>query len=382
MTPIVSGEGIRSAGNINLRLSSRCHWAVSSMGRANMEARLTIDGRIRIVILSGAGTPCGTSAATILCLALHPLRGRAATSGRRGPPGLRGGADRPRRAGDGRAGERAALRLLQMAVDWAIGAAAPVNLDVLAERSGAVRPVGPAADGSGTNDGCASTSPVEAAGAVVPAGADLGLADDGDAYQVVAARHTGAGADCETPLAILEAHLRRWRGLRTIATARLASLGCAPGNPRRHQGRRLPRRRPPRLQRAVRASPPMAGEPSGTCCSPPTRAQYTPLASVQVLAVVRSTGPRRADLATVLGRVPRVVINVTPADRDRLGPAALRGGRRGHPPRRVEARPGPPRVADEPVSRYRWPTLKRRGGQSSSASPSLRTTAPLEDDGM
>ena len=81
---------------------------------------------------------------------------------------------------------------LRVVLDCANGAAAEVGPSVFATLGADVSVLGCEPDGVNINDGCGSTHPGGLAAAVQAAGADLGLAFDGDADRVVAVDHTGS----------------------------------------------------------------------------------------------------------------------------------------------------------------------------------------------
>jgi phosphoglucosamine mutase len=215
---------------------------------------------------------------------------------------------------------------LRVVVDCANGAAVPVAPEVLSALGCELRPLSTDTSGSGINDGCGSTSPAAAARAVTASGADLGLAYDGDGDRLVAVDHRGAVADGDTLLAIFATHLRRRRDLRAVVTTVLANLGFA--RAMRAQGIEVvvtPVGDRHVLDAMRAGGHPLGGEPSGHLLF----AEHAPtpdglLAGVQLLAVLRATGCRLAELAAVLDPLPQVVINVPGRDRGRLDDAELR----------------------------------------------------------
>jgi phosphoglucosamine mutase len=103
---------------------------------------------------------------------------------------------------DSLAGRR--LDGLRVAVDCANGAAwatAPALLRAAGAEVVAVLADQP--NGTNINDGCGSTYPASLQAAVVAAGADAGLALDGDADRVIAVDHTGAVVDGDQMIAAL-----------------------------------------------------------------------------------------------------------------------------------------------------------------------------------
>jgi phosphoglucosamine mutase len=93
---------------------------------------------------------------------------------------------------------------LRVAVDCAHGAAVETG-PALLRQAGAdvVAVLGDRPDGTNINDRCGSTDPSSLRAAVVGAGADAGLALDGDADRVIAVDHTGAVVDGDQMIAAL-----------------------------------------------------------------------------------------------------------------------------------------------------------------------------------
>jgi phosphoglucosamine mutase len=96
---------------------------------------------------------------------------------------------------------------LAVVLDCANGAASEVAPGVFAALGAEVTATACDPDGSNINERCGSTHPGTLAAAVVGAGADLGLAFDGDADRLVAVDHTGAVADGDTLLALFAVDL-------------------------------------------------------------------------------------------------------------------------------------------------------------------------------
>ena len=116
---------------------------------------------------------------------------------------------------------------IRCVLDCASGAASHVAPSVL-ERLGAVVQVMAAApDGTNINDGCGSTHPEGLQRAVVEAGADVGLAFDGDADRMLAVDHTGALVDGDHLMAMFATDLHE-RGLLasdTVVVTVMTNLG-------------------------------------------------------------------------------------------------------------------------------------------------------------
>ena len=116
---------------------------------------------------------------------------------------------------------------LRVVLDCAHGAAWEVAPRVVAGLGAAVEVIGNDPDGTNINDGCGSTHPEALQRAVVAAGADAGLAFDGDADRVLAVDHRGHLVDGDQVLALCAVDLRRRGLLRgdTVVVTVMANLG-------------------------------------------------------------------------------------------------------------------------------------------------------------
>ena len=151
--------------------------------------------------------------------------------------------DRPVGAGVGRvrplegAAERYAEHLLgtvpvslaglRLVVDCAHGAAASVGPAVYAKAGASVQRLGCEPDGLNINDGVGSTHLAGLQAAVLEAGADLGLAHDGDADRCLAVDAAGNVVDGDEILAICALALREQAALRddAVVTTVMTNLG-------------------------------------------------------------------------------------------------------------------------------------------------------------
>jgi phosphoglucosamine mutase len=116
---------------------------------------------------------------------------------------------------------------LRCVLDCASGAASHVAPSVLARLGADVSVIADAPDGTNINDGCGSTHPEGLQRAVVAAGADVGLAFDGDADRVLAVDHTGTLVDGDHLMAMFAVDLQE-RGLLasdTVVATVMTNLG-------------------------------------------------------------------------------------------------------------------------------------------------------------
>ncbi len=121
------------------------------------------------------------------------------------------------------------LRLdgLKVVVDCANGAAYHVAPDALWELGADVVPLGTQPDGTNINHGCGSTAPDVLRETVVAAGADLGLALDGDADRLIVVDEKGELVDGDQLMALIALSQQRrgtLRGGGIVATV-MSNLG-------------------------------------------------------------------------------------------------------------------------------------------------------------
>jgi phosphoglucosamine mutase len=119
------------------------------------------------------------------------------------------------------------LEGLRCVVDCASGAASRVAPSILARLGADVSVIADAPDGTNINDGCGSTHPEALQAAVVAAGADVGLAFDGDADRVLAVDHAGTLVDGDHLMALFAVDLQE-RGLLasdTVVVTVMTNLG-------------------------------------------------------------------------------------------------------------------------------------------------------------
>lgn len=239
---------------------------------------------------------------------------------------------------------------LRLVVDCANGAATTVAPHVLRRLGAEVTVIHGEPDGTNINDGCGSTYPSDLQRAVVEAGADAGLAFDGDADRVVAVDHAGTVVDGDQLVAVcaLDRHQRGALAGATVVVTVMSNLGLrlamaehgiavvetAVGD------RNV-------LQALESGGFEVGGEQSGHIIFRDLATTGDGLlTAVQLLDVVARSGSRVAELASVVHRLPQVLRNVAVAApvtavemAERLGPdiaaAAAELGERG----RVLVRP-------------------------------------------
>ena len=123
--------------------------------------------------------------------------------------------------------EGRSLNGLKVVVDCANGAASVIGPAVLTRLGATVIATHDHPNGTNINDGCGSTHPSSLQAAVVAAGADAGLAFDGDADRVLAVDHTGALVDGDQLLAMNAIDLRSRGRLThdTVVVTVMSNLG-------------------------------------------------------------------------------------------------------------------------------------------------------------
>ncbi|MDO0935640.1 phosphoglucosamine mutase [Streptomyces sp. DG2A-72] len=215
---------------------------------------------------------------------------------------------------------------LKIVLDEAHGAASRVSPEAFARAGAEVVTIGAEPDGLNINDGCGSTHLGLLKAAVVEHGADFGIAHDGDADRCLAVDHTGEEVDGDQILAVLALAMRERSALRaeTVVATVMSNLGFKLAMER--AGLTL-------IQTAVgdryvleemkEHDYALGGEQSGhvIILDHATTGDGT-LTGLLLAARVAETGRTLRDLASVMERLPQVLINVPDVDRSRVGNSA------------------------------------------------------------
>jgi phosphoglucosamine mutase len=209
---------------------------------------------------------------------------------------------------------------LHLVVDCAYGAAARAAPKAYAATGARVSALHDRPDGYNINDGVGSTHPEPLARAVAEQGADLGIAHDGDADRCVAVDAAGNLVDGDVILAICALGLHEAGELPggAVATTVMTNLGFRQAM-RRHGisvvetavGDRYV------LEAMRQHGLILGGEQSGHLVF--LRHATTGdgiLTALQLMSRMAATGRPLADLASVVTRLPQVLLNVTVRDRD------------------------------------------------------------------
>ncbi|MFH8802438.1 phosphoglucosamine mutase [Streptomyces sp. NPDC017936] len=215
---------------------------------------------------------------------------------------------------------------LKIVLDEAHGAAAHVSPEAFTRAGAEIVTIGASPDGLNINDGCGSTHLDKLKAAVVEHGADFGIAHDGDADRCLAVDHTGEEVDGDQILAVLALAMRERGVLRSdavVATV-MSNLGFKLAMER--EGIHL-------VQTAVgdryvleemkQHGYALGGEQSGhvIILDHATTGDGT-LTGLMLAARVAQSGKSLRELASVMERLPQVLINVPDVDRSRVGDSA------------------------------------------------------------
>lgn len=215
---------------------------------------------------------------------------------------------------------------LKVVLDEAHGAAARVSPEAFARAGAEIVTIGAAPDGLNINDGCGSTHLELLKAAVVEHGAHLGIAHDGDADRCLAVDHTGEEIDGDQILAVLALAMRERSALRsdTVVATVMSNLGFKLAMEREGLafvqtavGDRYV------LEEMKRHGYALGGEQSGhvIILDHATTGDGT-LTGLLLAARVAQTGRTLRDLASVMERLPQVLINVPDVDRTRVNTSA------------------------------------------------------------
>jgi phosphoglucosamine mutase len=208
---------------------------------------------------------------------------------------------------------------LKVVVDCANGSAGAVAPQVLRAAGAEVVVLHDALDGAAINDGCGSTHPESLQAAVLEHGADAGIAHDGDADRCLAVDAHGAVVDGDQIMGILALALDERGALaeRTLVATVMSNLGLKLAM--REAGIAMVETAvgDRYVLEAMRAHGfTLGGEQSGhvLMLEHATTGDGL-LTGVHLLARMAQTGRPLAELASVVQRLPQVLINVSGVDR-------------------------------------------------------------------
>ncbi|MFF3491075.1 phosphoglucosamine mutase [Streptomyces sp. NPDC002795] len=214
------------------------------------------------------------------------------------------------------------LEGVKIVLDEAHGAASRVSPEAFTRVGAEVVTIGAEPDGLNINDGCGSTHLDLLKAAVVEHKADFGIAHDGDADRCLAVDHTGSEVDGDQIMAVLALDMKARGVLRddTLVATVMSNLGLKLAMER--EGIAL-------VQTAVgdryvlenmkQNGFALGGEQSGhvIVLDHATTGDGT-LTGLLLAARVAQTGRTLKDLASVMERLPQVLINVPDVDKSRV----------------------------------------------------------------
>ncbi|MGV4985583.1 phosphoglucosamine mutase [Streptomyces sp. NRAIS4] len=215
---------------------------------------------------------------------------------------------------------------LKIVLDEAHGAASGVSPEAFSRAGAEVVTIGAEPDGLNINDGCGSTHLDRLKAAVVEHRADFGIAHDGDADRCLAVDHTGEEVDGDQILSVLALAMREHSALRadTVVATVMSNLGFKLAMEK--AGIQL-------VQTAVgdryvleemkEHGYALGGEQSGhvIILDHATTGDGT-LTGLLLAARVAETGRSLRELASVMERLPQVLINVPDVDKSRVRTSA------------------------------------------------------------
>ena len=218
------------------------------------------------------------------------------------------------------------LSSLTVVVDCANGAASTVSPEAMRRAGAHVIAIHASPDGLNINESCGSTHPDDLVAAVIEHGADIGIAHDGDADRCLAVDAHGHLVDGDQILAILALAMRDRGTLArdTVVATVMSNLGfrLAMGEQGVNVvstavGDRYV------LEEMRSAGYALGGEQSGhvVILDRATTGDGL-LTALALLDRMAETGSSLGELASVMTRLPQVLINVSGVDRSRLGESA------------------------------------------------------------
>ena len=211
---------------------------------------------------------------------------------------------------------------LTLVIDGAHGAASLVSPEIFRLAGATVYEIGTEPDGLNINDGYGSTHLTHLREAVVARGADLGIAHDGDADRCLAVDAAGDDVNGDQIMAILAVAMKSREALAndTLVATVMSNLGLLQAMDREGikvvqtgVGDRYV------LEEMRRSGLSLGGEQSGHVIFLDHGTTGDGLLTGLMLAArVAETGKPLAELASVMTRLPQVLINVKGVDKSRV----------------------------------------------------------------
>jgi len=216
---------------------------------------------------------------------------------------------------------------IKVVLDCANGAASDSGPRALVNAGADVSAIHAEPDGLNINDDCGSTHLDSLRRAVLQDGADVGFALDGDADRVLAVDHEGNVVDGDQLLAILALSLKEHGRLAkdTVVATVMSNLGFVHAMKEHGIGLRHTKVGDRYVLEAMRVSGySLGGEQSGHLIfSEHATTGDGTLAALAVLERMATTGSSLKDLASVMTRLPQVLVNVPDVDKSRTDEDAV-----------------------------------------------------------
>ena len=205
------------------------------------------------------------------------------------------------------------LRGLKIALDCANGAAYIAAPSILADLGAEILVINNKPDGKNINVNCGSTYPQDLQRLVLDAGADIGLAFDGDADRLIAVDNKGNLVDGDHILAICAKHMKAKGTLKndTVVATVMSNMGFDIAMKREKVkvakttvGDRYV------LEEMTKNGYNLGGEQSGHIIFLDHNTTGDGLLTgLQLLSVMKETGKKLSDLSSIMTELPQVLIN-------------------------------------------------------------------------
>ncbi|PRX43984.1 phosphoglucosamine mutase [Prauserella shujinwangii] len=215
---------------------------------------------------------------------------------------------------------------LRVVVDCANGAASFAAPEVYRKAGAEVIPLHAEPDGVNINDGCGSTHPESLQAAVLEHGADLGIAHDGDADRCLAVDAQGNVVDGDQIMAVLALAMAEAGELAdtTLVATVMSNLGLHLAMREHGVTLRTTAVGDRYVLEELRAGGfSLGGEQSGHVVLPGYATTGDGLlTALRLMSRIAQTGKPLAELASVMRRLPQVLVNVRVADKAAVAASA------------------------------------------------------------
>jgi phosphoglucosamine mutase len=216
---------------------------------------------------------------------------------------------------------------IRVVVDCAEGAAWNAGPKAIADAGADVTAIHAQPDGLNINDGCGSTHLASLQRAVLKDGADVGFALDGDADRCLAVDHEGNIVDGDQILALLAVSMKESGRLAkdTVVATVMSNLGFVQAMKSAGVDVRRTKVGDRYVLEAMKVSGyTLGGEQSGhVIMSDHATTGDGILSALQVLERMATTGQSLQELASVMTRLPQVLVNVPNVDKARADDDAV-----------------------------------------------------------